>query len=62
MKEYYMLPRSPELESHHQMQFSVIPRILNFGDECMELHICFMVLSFSLIGWAENFSVPPPNS
>ena len=27
MKGYFPLPRSPELESNHQMQFSVISRI-----------------------------------
>ena len=29
MKWYSTLPRDPELEPHLQMQFSVIPRILN---------------------------------
>ena len=31
--EYSELPRSPELEPHHQMQFSVIPRTPLFGFE-----------------------------
>ena len=26
MKGYFTLPRSPEMESHYQMQLSVIPR------------------------------------
>ena len=29
MKGYSTFPRSPKLEPHHQMQFSVISRILN---------------------------------
>ena len=31
MKGYSTLPRSPELEPHHQMHFIVIPRIPQFG-------------------------------
>ena len=27
-KEYFILSRSPELEPHHQMQFSVMPEYL----------------------------------
>ena len=30
IKEYFPLFRSPELEPHNQMQFSVIPRTLHF--------------------------------
>ena len=29
MKKYSKIPRAPELKLHQQMQFSVIPKILN---------------------------------
>ena len=31
MKGFFTLSRSPELEPHHQMQFSVIPKTSLFG-------------------------------
>ena len=30
VKWYFILPRASELESHHQIQFSAIPRIVLF--------------------------------
>ena len=33
MKGYSTLPRSPELEPHHQIQFSIIPRTILFGKD-----------------------------
>ena len=32
MKGYYTLPRALELEPHHRLQFSVIPRIPHSGE------------------------------
>ena len=31
MKGYFILPKCPELELYHQMQFSIIPRTVLFG-------------------------------
>ena len=36
MKGYSTLPKSKELEPHHQMQFSVVPRTLLFFFFCGE--------------------------
>ena len=38
MKGYFTLPRAPELESHHHIQFSVIPRISFFGGVTVSIY------------------------
>ena len=38
-KRYSTLPRDPELESHHQKQFSVIPGIFYFKINAFDIYL-----------------------